>query len=199
MTSVLDVCSFAGCSQPPRFGSTKCVTHRNKLQCTFEGCKNQVYARYLCIRHGGKKKCEYSGCDAPVHRGAFCVSHGGVVVKRYCTEPGCSRQAHARYKCVRHGGGRTCKENGCDVHARASGYCRRHTARPSTSGTPPVGKKVDLADHINAELLRVGAKVANLMTLAALKDSAPPFACEETALDASILDLLCDAPLFGED
>ncbi|KDO27389.1 hypothetical protein SPRG_06976 [Saprolegnia parasitica CBS 223.65] len=52
MTSMLDVCSFAGCNQPPRFGSTKCVTHRNKLQCTFEGCKNQVYARYLCIRHG---------------------------------------------------------------------------------------------------------------------------------------------------
>ena len=67
------------------------------------------------------------------------------------------------------------------------------------SGTTSVAKKVDLADHINAELQRVGAKVANLMTLAALDDPAPPVACEETALDASILDILCDAPLFGED
>ncbi|OQR80706.1 hypothetical protein ACHHYP_17284 [Achlya hypogyna] len=58
------LCTFTECNKPAMVGSNKCVTHKNKLKCSRNGCNNQVYARYLCVRHGGKRQCEQSGCRA---------------------------------------------------------------------------------------------------------------------------------------
>lgn len=94
------MCTFNGCTAEATKDGTKCRFHRNRRQCSKDGCTNQVYARMLCVRHGGKKRCVQDGCSNHARGGGFCLHHGGYAVKRYCSQEGCKRQAHARQLCV---------------------------------------------------------------------------------------------------
>ncbi|EQC31748.1 hypothetical protein, variant [Saprolegnia diclina VS20] len=178
-------CTFLGCDRPAVPGTARCVSHKNKIKCSIDGCTNQVYARYLCVRHGGKKQCQMLGCDAAVTRGSFCVEHGGSAAKRYCIELGCDRQAHARFRCVRHGGGRHCKVEGCNLHARSSGACHRHM--PPRNGTKT--KK----SHALSRRTRP-ALCSTDHVLSYDVSALPAWTTPLDGIDYSILNLLCEAP-----
>ncbi|ETV76759.1 hypothetical protein H257_09219 [Aphanomyces astaci] len=119
-------CKFNSCGNPIFAGSDKCAFHKNRTNCSFPKCTNQVVARNLCVRHGGRRLCQFEDCTAHRRGKQFCLKHGGEVPKRFCTVEGCDKQAHSYQKCVRHGGGRYCQSPGCSFHARTGGFCRNH-------------------------------------------------------------------------
>ncbi|ETV99437.1 hypothetical protein H310_08129 [Aphanomyces invadans] len=121
-------CKFNLCVNPTVAGSDKCSFHKNRTNCSFPDCTNQVVARNLCVRHGGRRLCQFEDCTAHRRGKRFCLKHGGEVPKRFCTVEGCQKQAHSNQRCVRHGGGRYCQSPGCSYHARTGGFCRNHAS-----------------------------------------------------------------------
>ncbi|OQR99657.1 hypothetical protein THRCLA_21804 [Thraustotheca clavata] len=184
------LCSFADCNREVIPGSTKCMTHKNKLKCSFEGCTNQVYARYLCVRHGGKKQCSMPSCQASVSRGSFCPEHGGGSVKRFCSIEGCRSQAHARGKCVRHGGGRECTQKGCSLYARVGGYCRRHAtnqcqelqSKNEANTSPEREMEQERSFSLQLSLEAIDAAILNLLCKT-LEQQLHPFLNYNTPID----------------
>ncbi|KAG9411847.1 hypothetical protein AC1031_017477 [Aphanomyces cochlioides] len=124
----LVTCKFNLCVNPVVSGSDKCSFHKNRTNCSFPNCTNQVVARNLCVRHGGRRLCQFEDCTAHRRGKKFCLKHGGEVPKRFCTVEGCQKQAHSNQRCVRHGGGRYCQAPSCSYHARAGGFCRNHAS-----------------------------------------------------------------------
>ncbi|OQS02107.1 hypothetical protein THRCLA_21505 [Thraustotheca clavata] len=94
--------------------------------CSFQGCRNQVYARMLCVGHGGRKPCIIPNCRSSARVGPYCCRHGPGTYRKLCDVHGCQNVRHTGGKCIRHGGGRRCRLHGCDTHARTGGYCWRH-------------------------------------------------------------------------
>lgn len=129
--------------------------------CTYEGCKNEAYAKGYCDYHYRKvkyadRKCVVDGCDRVADHGKMCQPHGlrrrkygdplaGPPIKirdpnRICKEDGCEEKHHSSGWCKTHYAQNKpkhpCTIEGCDGLGDSKGLCKFHYGRMRAYGDP---------------------------------------------------------------